>query len=162
MGLWQSKKWFLAGCYSQSTAQTAEWDTHLSFYVGSLLAYSGVSAWEVWHISIGLQSFLSSSIGCGHHLGVLSLYCSSLPVSPRKKAYLLSFGVCHCHPRNTARLPGRQGLYLKSHRTTYIWVLLKAAAWGSGYWSQSKHFYDNLKLSPLDDLYTQFLHREHT
>lgn len=83
---------------------------------------------QVWHTSIGLQSFLSSSIGCGHHLGLLSLFCSSLPVSPRKKAYLLSSGVYHCHPRNTARLPGRQGLYLQSHRTTYICMLLKAAA----------------------------------
>lgn len=84
---------------------------------------------QVWHTSSRLQSFLSSSIGCGHHLGVIFLLCFSLPVSPReKKAYLLSSGICHCHPRNTARLPGRQDLYLQSHRTIYICMLLKVAA----------------------------------
>ena len=52
-----------------------------------------------------------------------------------QKRAICSSGTCFCkyHPRNNARFPGQQGLCLWVHRTVYICIGLKAAAWGSGF-----------------------------
>lgn len=164
MGLWQSKKYFLAGCYTQSTAQTGDWGTHLSFCIRKPLclfwSFLLRGRLQVWHTSSGLQSFLSSSLVCGHHLGVLSVLCFSLPVSPRKTLICLA-SVFVFATQEHCQIVWKAGLILAVPQN-YINLHAFKSCCLSGYWSESGHFYDNLSLSPSNDLYTQFLHGEHT
>lgn len=44
---------------------------------------------QIWYIPLGMELF-SRNVGCGHHLGVLPLPCSSSPVSPIKEYIYLS------------------------------------------------------------------------
>ena len=70
-----------------------------------------------------------NNAGCRHHLGALSLPCSSSPVSP-KKVYTLIWTVypdfCNCCPGDrSCGSGGQQGLHLWPPRTEYICILIK-------------------------------------
>ena len=87
------KRQFLAGYHPQGTGQTADWNTPQSFQERALFACPGALAWGAGICSGTLLGAYGSVLreqrpteagGC--NLCILSLPCSSLPVSPRTLA----------------------------------------------------------------------------
>ena len=128
----------------QNTAHRADWSipSPQSFCEVGLFTCPGAVAWEAGFKygthRVAYTKLFSRETGYGCHPGALPLPCSCLPVSLRKELIHLSGATAFLPPRDTSRFPGsgsQQGLHLESHRTTYISIVLKAAAWGSGFLS---------------------------
>lgn len=112
--LWRGPPYFPWSC---SSVAGFRFSTHLGSYGGALKKHK---LWiPYWHIPSALLLLVNIS---------------------QKTAYTFVFhpDFCDCCPGHTFRSPGSGGqwdLILQSHSIVYIFILLKAYAWGSGFQS---------------------------